>query len=123
MFPRVAATAPLSLTFPDSVAIPISFDNDIFQLDEFDIPAMEPWDGILRAAVPKRRNSHARGRKRQRSWVLKNKQNITSCAVCGAPRLIHHICTSCERQIKKNRREERHSAAAEISIVGDKKKL
>ena len=45
-------------------------------------------------AVPKRRHSHTRGRKRRTHWKLRT-PSLSSCAHCGAPRLSHRICASC----------------------------
>jgi large subunit ribosomal protein L32 len=45
-------------------------------------------------AVPKRRHSHTRGKKRRTGWKLKTYQTNV-CSHCGAPRLPHHICPSC----------------------------
>ncbi len=46
------------------------------------------------AALPKRRNSRTRGRKRRTHWKLSNPP-ISRCSVCGEPVLAHHICKSC----------------------------
>ena len=45
-------------------------------------------------AVPKRRHSHTRGKKRRTHWKLAS-PGLTNCAHCGAPRLPHRICASC----------------------------
>ena len=45
-------------------------------------------------AVPKRRHSHTRGKKRRTHWKL-GKPSLTNCAHCGAPRVPHRICASC----------------------------
>lgn len=45
-------------------------------------------------ALPKRRHSKARGRKRRTFWKLKSRQLIT-CPQCKRPKVIHHICKFC----------------------------
>ena len=45
-------------------------------------------------AVPKRRHSHTRGKKRRTNWKL-SKPGLSVCAHCGAPQLPHRICASC----------------------------
>jgi large subunit ribosomal protein L32 len=45
-------------------------------------------------ALPKRRHSRARGRKRRTNWTL-DAPNVIKCENCGQGRLPHHICPSC----------------------------
>lgn len=45
-------------------------------------------------AVPKRRHSSTRGKKRRTHWKLQ-KPGLNSCSHCGAPRQPHRICPSC----------------------------
>ena len=45
-------------------------------------------------AVPKRRHSATRGKKRRTGWKLKT-YATNVCSHCGAPRLPHRICPSC----------------------------
>ena len=45
-------------------------------------------------AVPKRRHSHTRGKKRRTHWKLE-KPGLSTCPHCGAARLPHRICASC----------------------------
>ena len=45
-------------------------------------------------ALPKRRQSKARGRKRRTHWKLE-KPNVVECSKCHEPRLPHQICPSC----------------------------
>lgn len=45
-------------------------------------------------ALPKRRHSRARGRKRRTHWKLKP-PTVVDCAQCHQPRLSHHICPNC----------------------------
>ncbi|MBU0983015.1 MAG: 50S ribosomal protein L32 [candidate division Zixibacteria bacterium] len=45
-------------------------------------------------ALPKRRHSRTRGRKRRTNWKL-TAPNVVKCSNCGQARLNHHICPSC----------------------------
>ncbi|MFQ5499336.1 MAG: 50S ribosomal protein L32 [Candidatus Zixiibacteriota bacterium] len=45
-------------------------------------------------ALPKRRHSSARGRKRRTNWKL-SPPNVVDCPHCHQARLPHHICPHC----------------------------
>jgi large subunit ribosomal protein L32 len=45
-------------------------------------------------ALPKRRHSRARGRKRRTNWKIEA-PNVVKCEHCGQGRLPHHICPHC----------------------------
>jgi len=45
-------------------------------------------------AVPKRRHSSTRGKKRRTHWKL-TAPGTSNCGNCGQPRLPHRICASC----------------------------
>jgi large subunit ribosomal protein L32 len=45
-------------------------------------------------AVPKRRHSTTRGRKRRTHWVITTR-DIATCAHCGQPKLPHRVCAEC----------------------------
>ncbi len=45
-------------------------------------------------ALPKRRHSRARGRKRRTHWKL-TAPNVVDCPQCHQPKLSHHICPQC----------------------------
>lgn len=45
-------------------------------------------------AVPKRRHSSTRGRKRRTHWKLQ-KPGLNVCGHCGGPRQPHRVCPSC----------------------------
>jgi len=45
-------------------------------------------------ALPKRRHSRARGRKRRTHWKL-TAPNVVECPQCHQPKLSHHICPQC----------------------------
>lgn len=45
-------------------------------------------------AVPKRRTSKARKRKRRTHYKLR-RPNLDRCAQCGSPKLAHRVCDSC----------------------------
>jgi len=46
-------------------------------------------------AVPKRRQSRARTRKRKAVWLNIPKPNIIECPQCHEPKLNHRVCPSC----------------------------
>ena len=45
-------------------------------------------------AVPKRRHSSTRGKKRRTHWKLA-KPGVSSCSHCGQPKLPHRACPNC----------------------------
>ncbi|UCF77744.1 MAG: 50S ribosomal protein L32 [Candidatus Eiseniibacteriota bacterium] len=45
-------------------------------------------------ALPKRRHSKSRSKKRRTHWKL-SKPGISSCSHCGNPKLPHRACPSC----------------------------
>ncbi len=45
-------------------------------------------------ALPKRRHSRTRGRKRRTNWKV-TMPNVSECPQCHNPKLPHHICPSC----------------------------
>jgi len=45
-------------------------------------------------ALPKRRHSHSRTRKRRAHDALRRPQ-VMACSECGEPKLPHRICGSC----------------------------
>jgi large subunit ribosomal protein L32 len=45
-------------------------------------------------ALPKRRHSRARGRKRRTNWKLEA-PNVIKCPNCGEATLPHHVCHKC----------------------------
>lgn len=51
-------------------------------------------------ALPKRRHSHSRTRKRRSHDALKA-PGINECPECGEPKLPHHLCGNCG--VYKNR--------------------
>ncbi|KAG0239509.1 hypothetical protein BGW41_007616 [Actinomortierella wolfii] len=55
---------------------------------------------IVWASVPKHRTSHSKKRMRQATKGLKVQKNIVSCPGCGRPKLMHHLCTHCYREMK-----------------------
>ena len=66
------------------------------------------WDAILRA-VPKKKTTHSRKRKRQLVGKgLEDKTNLTRCEACGDWKLLHTLCGSCARSIQRDwrRREQ-----------------
>ncbi|KAF9927732.1 hypothetical protein FBU30_002935 [Linnemannia zychae] len=55
---------------------------------------------IVWAAVPKSKTSHSKKRMRQATKGLKLQRNIVECPGCGQPKLMHHLCTHCYRDMK-----------------------
>ena len=55
------------------------------------------WDGVL-WAVPKKRTSHSKKRKRMTHKYLKPKQNVTLCQKCGNAKLLHMLCGHCLKE-------------------------
>lgn len=45
-------------------------------------------------ALPKRRHSKTRGRKRRTHYKIKA-SNPSACPNCGSPRLPHRVCANC----------------------------
>lgn len=45
-------------------------------------------------AVPKRRHSSTRGKKRRTHWKLKD-AGPGNCSHCGQPKLPHRVCANC----------------------------
>jgi large subunit ribosomal protein L32 len=45
-------------------------------------------------ALPKRRTSRARHRKKHAQWKLK-KPTLSTCPQCGSPKLPHRVCGTC----------------------------
>jgi large subunit ribosomal protein L32 len=45
-------------------------------------------------ALPKRRHSRTRGRKRRTHWTLQAPA-VVECNHCHQPKLSHHICPNC----------------------------
>jgi len=45
-------------------------------------------------AVPKRRHSSTRGKKRRTHWKL-TAPGLNACGHCGSPRLPHRVCPNC----------------------------
>jgi large subunit ribosomal protein L32 len=66
------------------------------------------WGSILRA-VPKKKTSHSKKRKRQLVGKgLKDKTNLTRCEACGDWKLLHTLCPSCVKSIQRDwRKRER----------------
>ena len=94
--------------------IPSPFINRIFPSLRFTLPpiitsiipiATGIWDSILRA-VPKKKTSHSKKRKRQLiGKALQDKTNLTRCESCGDWKLLHTLCASCVKSIQKDWRQ------------------
>ncbi|PIL32002.1 hypothetical protein GSI_06706 [Ganoderma sinense ZZ0214-1] len=59
-----------------------------------------PW--LL--AVPKKKTSHSRKAMRSANKGLKDKQNLVHCQACGSPKLAHHMCPNCYRELNMERK-------------------
>lgn len=57
-------------------------------------------DFSILMAVPKKKTTLSRKRKRAANKSLSLKQNITTCATCGTPKLNHCMCWTCYRKAK-----------------------
>ncbi|KAK9763086.1 hypothetical protein K7432_010565 [Basidiobolus ranarum] len=57
--------------------------------------------GSILWAVPKKKTSHSKKRMRASNKALKNITNIMRCHSCGRPKLMHHICKYCYKDIRK----------------------
>jgi ribosomal protein L32 len=53
------------------------------------------WDVLVRMAVPKKKTSHARKATRSAHKGVELARNISTCRICGGPRLLHQLCPSC----------------------------
>lgn len=61
------------------------------------------WSGLrewlgLWFAVPKKKVSHGRKRRRAANKGLKNLRNIVQCQTCSRPKLLHHLCPHCYKR-------------------------
>lgn len=45
-------------------------------------------------ALPKKRHSKARGRRRRTHWKI-SPDNLVPCPQCKQPKLAHHVCKVC----------------------------
>ncbi len=75
------------------------------------------WDGILWAAVPKKRPSISRQRLRMTHKWLKNRQDIVECSACGGRKLAHHLCPNCLLILKRFMRLERRDASTSAATT------
>lgn len=55
------------------------------------------WDGLLRMAVPKKKVSHRRQRRRLVRYDAENIVHAYECPACGKPKLRHRLCDDYER--------------------------
>lgn len=49
---------------------------------------------VVPVALPKRRHSKTRGRKRRTHWKIKT-ENLSNCPQCKQPKLPHRVCSVC----------------------------
>ncbi len=70
----------------------------------------DSWDGFL-WAVPKKRTSHSRKRKRMTNKYLKPIRNYTVCPKCQNLKLLHVLCGHCLKDTLKRTAELRRTLA------------
>ncbi|EGF78013.1 hypothetical protein BATDEDRAFT_91204 [Batrachochytrium dendrobatidis JAM81] len=65
--------------------------------------ALLGWDflGGFLLATPKKRTTHRTKRIKLAPKWLKPMKNIQQCPICGADKLIHHICPKCLKTLKQ----------------------
>lgn len=69
-----------------------------FQLGVPSIPSLlqDIWEGILKAAVPKKKTSHMKKRHRQMAGkALKDVTSLCKCPACGGIKRMHYLCPHC----------------------------
>lgn len=55
------------------------------------------WDGLLRMAVPKKKVSHRRQRRKLVHYDCENIVHAYTCPACGKPKLRHRLCDEYEK--------------------------
>lgn len=55
------------------------------------------WDGLLRMAVPKKKVSHRRQRRKLVHYDCENIVHAYPCPACGKPKLRHRLCDEYEK--------------------------
>ena len=55
------------------------------------------WDGLLRMAVPKKKVSHRRRRRKLVHYDCENIVHAYPCPACGKPKLRHRLCDDYEK--------------------------
>ncbi|ORE04890.1 hypothetical protein BCV72DRAFT_230874 [Rhizopus microsporus var. microsporus] len=80
-----------------------SFNNTAVNMNTFQIPS---WLEAFLWAAPKKKTSHSKKRMRASNKGLQQKENITTCPVCGSHKMMHHLCGHCYSDIKKKAKLE-----------------
>jgi ribosomal protein L32 len=75
------------------------------------------WDGILNAAVPKRRTTRSVKRQRNQHKYLTPRRNIVTCEICGHSMLRHHLCKNCTKILLNIEKQQRRELAARSSFL------
>ncbi|KDN52478.1 hypothetical protein K437DRAFT_220624, partial [Tilletiaria anomala UBC 951] len=57
-------------------------------------------------AVPKKKVSHSRKAMRAANKGLKDRVDLVHCQGCGRPKLAHHICGHCFKEINRWQKAE-----------------
>ena len=98
--------------------------NDETQLDERREEAGSEgfWDGLLRMAVPKKKVSHRRQRRKLVHYDCENIVHAYPCPACGKPKLRHRLCDEYEKcaaqQPAKYQRQPNAGSAAAAAAAG-----
>ncbi|KAJ9059971.1 hypothetical protein DSO57_1035933 [Entomophthora muscae] len=65
---------------------------------------------ILRA-VPKKKTTYGKKRRRAAGKSLKNLNNIGNCQSCGQSKLMHHLCQNCYREFRNRIKEDKEQVS------------
>jgi len=79
----------------------------------------EFWDGLLRMAVPKKKVSHRRQRRKLVHYDCENIVHAYPCPACGKPKLRHRLCDEYEKcAAQMPAKYQRPEAAAAAAAAG-----
>ncbi|RUS19843.1 hypothetical protein BC937DRAFT_86822 [Endogone sp. FLAS-F59071] len=67
--------------------------------------SLPAWLSPILWAVPKKKTSHSKKRMRASNKGLRNLENIITCPGCGNPKLMHHLCVHCYKDVRKKAKE------------------
>ena len=93
-------TYPLGLAWQGMPPLEHGQDDDETQLDERregEAGSEGFWDGLLRMAVPKKKVSHRRQRRKLVHYDCENIVHAYPCPACGKPKLRHRLCDEYEK--------------------------
>lgn len=96
MYPATQPTFPLELS--DSYGIiPLEQDEVGFERGSEDLGRSLWEEAFLRMAVPKKKVSHRRQRRKLVRYDCENIVHTYTCPACGKPKLRHRLCDDYER--------------------------